>query len=143
MTYEEADLSNYGTGMGPEYEWLISDHPLAAAERQRRAAEFYAAEFDQEAALDEEAHQQDEAEDFAGMRPGIGDEVGGLATCIALAPDRDQLRYTAADAEPDEVTVAQSRHDYEEFRRGHGEPDYSYPAHYVGPAAAAYPPPNA
>jgi hypothetical protein len=127
--------------MGPEYEWLISDHPLALAERQRRASEFYAAEFDEEAALDEEAHQHDD-DDFAGLRPGIGDEVGGLATTIAPAPDRDQLRYTAADAEPDEITVAQSRRDYQEYRRSHGEPDYVYPARYVGASAADHPPPS-
>jgi hypothetical protein len=40
------------------------------------------------------------------------------------------------------VAVLRQRRDYEEFRRSHGEPDYQYPAHYVGPAAAAYPPPG-
>ncbi|MCW2506807.1 MAG: hypothetical protein JWO79_5091 [Actinomycetia bacterium] len=137
----DLDLSNYGTGMGPEYEWLISDHPLALAERQRRAAEFFAAELDEPAALDEPDHQPAPEEDFTGMRPGLGEEVGGLATHVEPTADRDQLRY-ATEAEPDEVTVAKSRADYEQFRRDHGEPTYTYPAHYLGASAVDYPAPG-
>ena len=137
----EPDLSSYGTGMGPEYEWLISDHPLALAERQRRAAEFFAAELDEPAALDEAAHHPAPEEEFAGMRPGLGEEVGGLATHVEPTADRDQLRY-AAEAQPDEATVERSRRDYEQFRREHGDPGYTYPAHYVGASAAEYPPPG-
>jgi hypothetical protein len=139
-TDNEPDLSSYGTGMGPEYEWLLSDHPLAQAERERRAAEFFTAEFQHEAGLEGEAARPED-EQFAGHLADLGEEVGGLAAQVEPSGDPDQQAHELAD-DPDEVTVARSRQDYEQFRREHGEPDYSYPAHYLGAGAAEYPPPS-
>jgi hypothetical protein len=142
------DLANYGTGMGAEYEWLISDHPLALAERVRRAADYFAAELDEDAPANDVAAPADAPhplaeDDLSGVPAELADTVGGLAEPPAdPTGDRNQLAYTVADAEPDDVAVLRYRAEYVEYRRAHGEPDYEYPAQYVGPAAAAYPPPG-
>jgi len=141
------DLANYGTGMGKEYEWLISDHPWAAAERARRASEFYAAELDPDAEAIEppppgEPHPIVE-EEISGVPAELAESVGGLAEpAVDPTADPHQLPYTVGDVEPDEVAVLGQRAEYAEYRRAHGEPDYQYPDHYVGPAAAEYPPPG-
>jgi hypothetical protein len=122
--------------MGPEYEWLLSDHPRALAERERRAAEYFTAEVQHEAGL-----LVDDDEQFAGELTERGEEIGGLATQVEPAGDPDQVRHDL-EPESDEVTVAKARRDYETYRRQHGDPDYVYPARYVGSAAAAYPPPE-
>jgi hypothetical protein len=132
----DVDLSEYGDGMGPEYEWLLSDHPLAVAERERRAAAFYTAEAQHEVGLSGPDEEQ-----FAGHLPAMDDFVGGMATPIDPSADPDLERHRLEPA-PDEVTVARSRADYEAYRRAHGEPDYAYPARYVGEEAAAFPPPR-
>lgn len=139
----EPDLSSYGTGMGEEYEWLISDHPWAAAERVRRAADFYAAELDAEPEpLPGEPHPIAE-EELSGVPADLAESVGGLAEPAAdPTPDPHQVPYTVGDVEPDEVAVLRQRLDYVQYRRAHGEPDYHYPDHYVGPSAADYPPPG-
>ena len=142
------DLANYGTGMGPEYEWLISDHPLATAERLRRAADYFAAELDDDSEPIEappapgEAHPIVE-EEISGVPAELADTVGGLAEPpVDPTADRNQLAYTVADAEPDDVAVLRYRTEYAEYRRDHGEPDYQYPARYVGQGAAEYGPPG-
>lgn len=139
-SYGDPDLSSYGTGMGPEYEWLLSDHPLAVAERERRSSEYYTAEFQHEAGLTEDDAVPEE-EQFAGQLPNRAEEVGGLAAQIEPSGDPDQERHQLED-EPADVTVAKARRDYESYRQEHGEPDYRYPPHLVGAAAASYPPPT-
>lgn len=151
------DLTSYGTGMGAEYEWLISDHPWATAERVRRAADYYAAELDEDdAAVVAESeriahpdgavpHPPAAEEDFSGVPADLAETVGGLAEPPAAADltvDHNQLPYAVADAEPDEQAVARQRREYEEYRRANGEPDYQYPAHYLGAGAAEHPPPG-
>ena len=143
------DLANYGTGMGQEYEWLISDHPWATAERVRRATDYFAGELDDDDPANDAAAPAtpgeqpiDEAE-LSGVPAELAETVGGLAEpAIDPTADRNQLAYTVADADPDDVAVLRYRTEYTEYRRAHGEPDYQYPAHYVGPEAANYPPPN-
>jgi hypothetical protein len=151
------DLANYGTGMGEEYEWLISDHPWAKAERVRRAADYFAAELEEDdATVVEESeraaaaeasapHPPAAVEAFSGVPPELSDAVGGLAEppgAADLTVDHNQLPYEVADAEPDEQAVVRYRREYEEYRRANGEPGYEYPAHYVGAAAADHPPPG-
>jgi len=142
------DLASYGTGMGPEYEWLISDHPWAVAERARRAADYFAAELEPDADIAEPAPAPGEPhpiieEELSGVPAELEESVGGLVEAVPDATaDRNQLAYTVADAELDEVAVVRYRREYEEYRRAHGEPEYGYPEHYVGDAAAQYPPPG-
>jgi hypothetical protein len=154
MTIEDPrpdpDLSNYGTGMGPEYEWLISDHPWARAERLRRAADYFAGD-----ELDPEGFPGPEptpdapdavpdlvSDELAGVPASLGDAVGGLVEHVDPVVDRNQLRYVTGDAEPDEVAVDRSRREYEDYRREAGEPEYRYPAHYIGAEAARHAPPS-
>jgi len=141
------DLASYGTGMGEEYEWLLSDHPWARAERIRRATDFYAAELSAdleptEAPRPGEPHPIVE-EEISGVPSELAESVGGLAEpLVDPAADPHQLPYTVGDAEPDEVAVLHQRLEYAEYRRAHGEPDYQYPSDYVGPAAAEHLPPG-
>src|SRR5437763_682084 len=139
-TFGDVDLSSYGTGMGPEYEWLLSDHPLARAERERRASAYFTAEIEHELGLDQVGGWAEE-ERFAGDLPARGEEVGGLAVRVEPSGDPDQIRHELEDA-PVDATVLDARRDYERYRRDHGEPDYVYPGHYIGPDAAGYPAPN-
>jgi hypothetical protein len=141
------DLANYGTGMGPEYEWLISDHPWAAAERARRASEYFASELDDEPeAVEEPAPGEPHPiaeEEISGVPAELAESVGGLAEpAVDPTADPHQLAYTVGEAEPDDLAVPRYRREYVEYRREHGEPDYVYPDHYVGETAAQYPPPG-
>lgn len=141
------DLASYGTGMGAEYEWLLSDHPWAAAERVRRASDFYAAELN----VDPEPAQSPQVgephpiveEEISGVPEELAESVGGLAEAPAEPiADPHQLPYAAGDAEPDDVAVLRRRAEYVEYRRAHGEPDYQYPESYVGAQAADHLPPG-
>ena len=142
MTVEPPDLSRYGEGMGPEYEWLISDHPWAVAERNRRAAEYFAPEEPDEPAAAAAWDPALDDEDPSGMRSGIGEEIGGLVEHVETIPDPNQTAHTVGDVEPDEVAVLRQRAEYERYRRENGEPGYVYPHAYAGPAAAEHPPPG-
>ncbi len=141
------DLANYGTGMEKEYEWLLSDHPWARAERIRRATDFYAAELHADPEPTEpprpgEPHPIVE-EEISGVPSELAESVGGLAEpLVDPVADPHQLPYTVGDAEPDEVAVLRRRIEYVEYRREHGDPNYQYPNDYVGPAAAEHAPPG-
>jgi hypothetical protein len=142
MSTEPPDLSSYGEGMGPEYEWLISDHPWAVAERNRRAAGYFAAEQPDEPAASATWDPALDEDDPAGMRANLGEEIGGLVEPVETLPDPNQTAHTSGDVEPDEVAVLRLRTEYEAYRRENGEPEYAYPASYTGARAAEHAPPG-
>jgi hypothetical protein len=119
------------------YEWLLSDHPGAAHERVRRLLD----------------NQVDQAESLARLRGWLakidglaragrplGDSVWGLAEQARgwLIP-RAERRLAELGGEPDRVRVRRARSEFETSRRVAKDPDYRYPARYLGPAAAHQP----
>lgn len=119
------------------YEWLLSDHPAAVSERTRRRFN----------------NQLVEAIDLARLRDWLakigqlakdgrplGDSVWGLAnqTRTRLIPNAEQ-RLAALTDTPDQVRVHQARLQFETSRQVAKDPDYRYPAHYLGAQAAHQP----
>ena len=120
------------------YEWLLSDHPAARAERDYRRGAHYQRQ--QETAADITA--------WAGRISADPDRHTRAARDLAatIGPDAAEsaIRAETGSAEPDEVVVARLREEFEIHRRVHWdnpEPSYRYPAHLTGPGAASYPPP--
>ena len=119
------------------YEWLLSDHPGARAERDRRRAATYQAETDRAAAVRAWA-------DKIGARPDAPHPLQDLAASMGPLADQSAARAQARYAEPDDTYVTRLRTQHETHIRVSGPPgswDYRYPAHLTGPGAAAYPPP--
>ena len=119
------------------YEWLLSDHPDARAERDQRRAATHQAETGRAAAVrawvDKISAQPRRTPDPAG--PGRHHGPAGRPD-----PARAEARY----AEPDDAYVTRLRAQHETHLQVSGPPgswDYRYPAHLTGPGAAAYPPP--
>lgn len=133
------DLTGYDTVPPDAYEWFLSDHPWAAAERRRRHAEYYGR------ARQNAADVLAWADKVVALGP-TGDRsfdpaARGLAAMIRPHADKAHLRNEMASAVPDDVDVLELRHQFENHRHADGEYGYSYPAHLTGAGAAAYPPP--
>lgn len=126
------DLGGYPTTDDDAFEWLLSDHPGAAAERRRRAEVRHVEETTRAARI----RQWSEGVDRRG--PGAG---SALADLLRPSPDLAGLRAEVRSAEPDDLAVHHDRAAYVRERCARGE-DYHYPAHLVGPDAANYPPPR-
>ena len=118
-------------------EWLLSDHPAAVSERTRRRLD----------------HQLAKAIDLARLRGWLakidqlakdgrplGDSVWGLAEQARtwLIPNAEQ-RLAALTDTPDHVRVHQARLQFETSQQVGKDPDYRYPAHYLGAQAAHQP----
>jgi hypothetical protein len=119
------------------YEWLLSDHPDARAERDRRRAATHQVETGRAAAVRAWADKINAQRDAPHPLQDLAASMGPLADQAAA---RAEARY----AEPDEILVTRLRTQHETHIRVCGPPgswDYRYPAHLTGPAAAAYPPP--
>jgi hypothetical protein len=119
------------------YEWLLSDHPAARAERDQRRAATYHAETDRAAAVRAWA-------DKIGARPDAPQTMRDLAASMRPLADQTTARAQASYAEPDDAYVTRLRAQHETHMQVSGPPgswDYRYPAHLTGPGAAAYPPP--
>ena len=120
------------------YEWLLSDHPDARAERDWRRSLHY-------------QHQRDTAADVAGWASRISTDperhtraAQDLAATIGPRTTESAARAEADHAEPDELYVARLRAEFETHRRVHWDnpdPAYQYPQHLTGPEAASHPPP--
>jgi hypothetical protein len=121
------------------YEWLLSDHPDARAERDRRRSLHY-------------QQQRDTATDIAAWARRISADpperhtkaARDLAATIGPHADASTVRAEIESAEPDELYVARLRTEFETHRHIHWDnpdPSYRYPAHLTGPGAVAYPPP--
>ena len=138
------DLSQLSTIDPAAYEWLLSDHPWAVAERARRRADYEAREL-ATAAKVREWSDRTRARAAAGeldqRPPGWRENLERLAELMGPRADEGQLRTTLEAAEPDELKVIRDRRHLETSRQVAGEDDYIYPPHLIGPGAAAYPPP--
>jgi hypothetical protein len=119
------------------YEWLLSDHPDARAERDWRRAATYQAETDRAAAVRAWA-------DKINAQTDAPQTLRDLAASMGPMADQTTARAAARYAEPDDVYVARLRTQHETSVRVGGPPgswDYRYPARLTGPGAAACPPP--
>jgi hypothetical protein len=114
------------------YEWLLSDHPGARAERDRRR----------------EATHRDELERTGKVRawvekihaaPDAPQTMRDLAASLGPSATASAARAEADYAVPDETYVAAARANWETYMRvsaPDGSWDYRYPARYTGPEAA-------
>ena len=119
------------------YEWLLSDHPTAKAERDWRRAATYQAETDRAAAVRAWADKINTHADAPQTMQNLAASMGPLA-------DQTTARAQARYAEPDDAYVTRLRAQHETHVQVSGPPgswDYQYPAHLTGPGAGAYPPP--
>ena len=137
------DLSQYDTLPDDAYEWYLSDHPWARAERIRRI----------DAARTAELRNASDVRDWTDRIDGldlqaryprdrdIAENLRGLAALMRPIADQQQLRAHLAGAEPDEVSVRRLREDWVTRQQVEGNDTYHYPTHLTGPGAGAYPPP--
>ena len=119
------------------YEWMLSDHPDARAERDWRRAAAYQAETDRAAAVRAWAGKINAQPDAPRTLRDLAASMGPLAAGSAA-------RAEASYAEPDDAYVARLRTQHETHMQVSGPPgswDYRYPGHLTGPGAASYPPP--
>jgi hypothetical protein len=119
------------------YEWMLSDHPDARAERDRQRTATYQADADRAAAVRTWA-------DKIGAQPDAPQHLRDLAATMGPLADQAAARAEARYAEPDDAYVTRLRAQHETHMQVSGppgSPDYRYPAHLTGPGAAAYPPP--
>jgi hypothetical protein len=133
-----SDLHHRSTLDNAFYEWLLSDHPAAKAEREwRRSTQL-------------QQHRETAAEiaawaDRISADPGQHTQTArDLAATIGPMAHASAVRAEIEDAEPDDVYVARQRAEFETHMRVHWDhpvPDYTYPGHLTGPSAAGYPPP--
>jgi len=114
------------------YEWLLSDHPEAAAERARRRA----------AHLAYEARGREVLSRFVARTQanrGAPETVQRLAETAGWLLGRQADRLAAEVAEPEPERLARERRDLETSRRVQGAHGYRYPARYLGARAARQP----
>ena len=119
------------------YEWLLSDHPDARAERDRRRAATYQAETGRAAAVRAWAGK-------IGAQPDAPHPLRDLAASMGPLAGQAAARAEVGYAEPDDAYVTRLRAQHQTHMQVSGppgSPDYRYPAHLTGPGAAAYPPP--
>jgi len=120
------------------YEWLLSDHPDARAERDYRRAATYQRQKDNAAAVRAWA-------DKVGAQPDAPNTLRDLAALMGPRADQAAARAEASYAEPDDIYLARLRAQHETCMRVSGPigaPSYRYPEHLTGPSAANYPPPE-
>lgn len=116
------------------HEWLLSDAPAAFQERIRRRA----------AHADRVAQERDEVSGWCQRviaNPTTAERLRAIARQCQREVDRAVAREVAEEAVLDDVYVRWERERYERVRRT-GDPDYRYPARYLGTAAADQPVPE-
>jgi hypothetical protein len=138
------DLSTYDTLPDDAYEWLLSDHPWARAERIRRAE--FGQDFERRNASDvrtwTDRIQETDLHERYPHNPEIAKNLQGLAAIMRPMADKQQLRANLESAVPDDVRVQQLRAKWVTHKNVRGEDAYHYPQHLLGAGAAAYPPPE-
>jgi hypothetical protein len=119
------------------YEWLLSDYPGAVLERGRRRLDNQVAEAEDLARLRGWLAKIDR---FAQAGQPLGDSVWGLAEQARtwLIPNAEQ-RLAVLTCTPDEVRVRRARSELETSQQVGKDPDYQYPARYLGVDAARQP----
>jgi hypothetical protein len=137
------DLSTYDALPDDAYEWLLSDHPWARTERIRRRAAATGAKLDNASRVRDWTDRISEADlqQRYANEPAFARNLDELAELMRPRADRQQLRTHLDDAEPDELRVLRLRQNLVTHRHVRGDDTYEYPAHLIGPSAAAYPPP--
>jgi hypothetical protein len=134
MTMDEApDLAERSVLDTAFYEWLLSDHPLAEAERRRR----------REASFARRAEERDRVREITGRWPADAPEdKARLRESLGRLTQGQAQRDRWDRAVDDEIGLEKMRAEWETHVRVSGDdPDYRYPAHYCGPEASQYPPP--
>ena len=133
MTGPVPDFSGYPAADDDVYEWLLSDHPWALAERRRRARDRHT----------DDTTRAGRIREWTDTTGRAGPKASGSRLADLLRPSADEahVRAEVRSAEPDDLTVLRDRETYEWERRARGE-DYHYPAHLIGPDAVRTPPPN-
>lgn len=137
------DLSGYAPEPDDAYEWFLSDHPWARAERMRRAETESSAELGNA----NDVRTWTDGIDALDLprryphNPVIAENLRGLADLMRPIADDQQVRALVGAAEPDDVRVARLRTEWITTKRIQGDRSYDYPARLTGPGAAAYPPP--
>ncbi len=119
------------------YEWLLSDHPDARAERDWRRTAAYEGERDRAAQVLAWA-------DKIGATPDAPGNLRELAATMRPLAGESAARAEANHAEPDDLYVARLRGQHETYMRVSGPigaHDYRYPEHLTGPGAASCPRP--
>jgi hypothetical protein len=114
------------------YEWLLSDHPEAAAERARRRAAHLAYEAEGRAGLSRFVDRTEADRDAP-------ENIRELVKTARWLLTRQAERLAADVAEPEPERLARQRRDFETSRRVQGAIGYRYPARYLGPRAAQQP----
>ncbi|WP_131786703.1 hypothetical protein [Protofrankia symbiont of Coriaria ruscifolia] len=139
------DLSDYAVSTPEDMEWYLSDHPWAAAERARRRAAICARELERAATVtgwSERTRRADATGELVDRPAGWRDSLVGLAESMESVAADNQRHVRAETALSDAAWVARERRRLETHRQAAGDRDYTYPAHLIGPGAAAYPPPD-
>jgi hypothetical protein len=121
-------------------EWLLSDHPAAVSERTRRRLDHQLAEAIGLARLRGWLAKIDQ---LAKDGQPLGDSVWRLAEQARtwLIPNAEQ-RLAALTDTPDPVRVRRARNEFETSLQAGKDPDYRYPARYLGAQAARQPIPS-
>jgi hypothetical protein len=114
------------------YEWLLSDHPGAVVERARRRLDNQVREAEERAALRRFITRTDAS-------PDAPTTVQALAGTAGWLVERSQQRQAADAAGADAELVATARRDWETSQQVSRDPDYRYPARYLGEQAARQP----
>ncbi len=120
------------------YEWLLSDHPDARAERQWRRGTYL--ESARQTAADIACWAARVTADPHRHAPAARELAATIGPRAAASATRAEIE----SAEPDDLYVARLRAEFESHMRVHWDnpdPGYRYPAHLTGPGAAGYPPP--
>ncbi len=136
---DEDSLHQRSTTDDAFYEWLLSDHPAARAERDYRRTATYQYQRDQATAVLTWVAKINAQADAPQTLRDLADSLGPLAQESAR---RAEIDY----AEPDDLYAARCRAELETHMQVSGPPnayDYRYPEHLTGPSAADYPPPPA
>jgi hypothetical protein len=130
----QPDLSERSVADPAFYEWLLSDHPVALAERRRR----------QEASYARRAGERARVREVTGRWPAeVPEGAARLRESMERLTDGQAQRDRWDRAVDEEIAVETMRAEWETHVRVSGDdPEYRYPARYVGPGAADYPPPG-
>ncbi|MGH7171872.1 MAG: hypothetical protein ACRELG_16475, partial [Gemmataceae bacterium] len=97
------------------YEWLLSDHPAAKAERDSRRAATHQADTDRAATVRAWA-------DKINAQPGAPKAMRDLAASLGPQADQTTARAQASHAEPDEAYVTRLRAQHETHIQVSGPP---------------------
>lgn len=135
------DLTEYDVMSYDALEWLLSDHPWAKAERQRRRETHFANEQQLATKVQAWTDKIDRLQPGS-TTPEFEQTARRLAATLRPQANASQLRTQDQSAKPDELTVEEERHRLVLRRRNEGDDAYEYPPYLTGPAAARYPPPT-